>query len=132
MSLTVASGLTVARDLTVDDAPVALSARGDLVAVAGAGGTAKILDAAMGAELGALELPGGALCAELGQAGRPEDVDLALGARLVQGDVLDGAVRSLTCSLARQVEDSGSLEQVHTDDLPLDRQALPRRQPLVT
>ncbi len=65
MSITVDSELTVAWDLTVDDAPVALSARGDLVAVAGAAGTVKILDAAMGAERGALELPGGALQAEL-------------------------------------------------------------------
>ncbi|MEU2736101.1 hypothetical protein ABZ656_11870 [Streptomyces sp. NPDC007095] len=52
-------------DITVDDAPVALSARGDLVAVAGAEGTVRVLDAAMGAEVGALELPGGALSVEL-------------------------------------------------------------------
>ncbi|MGN5381088.1 hypothetical protein ACQ4WX_39895 [Streptomyces lasalocidi] len=45
----------------VDDVLVALSARGDLVAVAGAEGTVKIFDAAMGAEIGALDLPGGAL-----------------------------------------------------------------------
>ncbi|MBA4864076.1 hypothetical protein H1V43_22500 [Streptomyces sp. PSKA54] len=65
MSTTVDSGLTVAWDITVDDAPVALSARGDLVAVAGAEGTVRVLDAAMGAEMGALELPGGALSVEL-------------------------------------------------------------------
>ncbi|MFF7602639.1 WD40 repeat domain-containing protein [Streptomyces mirabilis] len=52
-------------DITIDDAPVALSARGDLVAVAGAEGTVRVLDAAMGAEVGALELPGGALGVEL-------------------------------------------------------------------
>ncbi|MFD9507889.1 WD40 repeat domain-containing protein [Streptomyces mirabilis] len=47
--------------ISVDDAPVAISARGDLIAVAGAEGTVKVFDAAMGAEIGALELPGGAL-----------------------------------------------------------------------
>ncbi|MDT7843306.1 WD40 repeat domain-containing protein [Streptomyces justiciae] len=52
-------------EVAVDDAPVALSARGDLVAVAGAEGTVKVLDAALGAEIGSLELPGGALCVEL-------------------------------------------------------------------
>ncbi|MEU6352417.1 hypothetical protein ABZ896_24350 [Streptomyces sp. NPDC047072] len=52
-------------EVYVDDAPVSLSARGDLVAVAGAGGSVRMLDAAMGAEIGALELPGGALRAEL-------------------------------------------------------------------
>ncbi|WP_308299007.1 hypothetical protein [Streptomyces sp. GESEQ-35] len=55
----------LAWDIAVDDAPVALSARGDLVAVAGAEGTVRVLDAAMGAEMGALELPGGALSVEL-------------------------------------------------------------------
>ncbi|WP_234544497.1 WD40 repeat domain-containing protein [Streptomyces shenzhenensis] len=48
-------------DVAVDDAPVALSARGDLVAVAGAEGTVKVFDAALGAEIGSFELPGGAL-----------------------------------------------------------------------
>jgi WD40 repeat protein len=64
-------------DVRVDDAPVALSARGDLVAVAGAEGTVRVLDAGgglpgrakprrgEGAEIGALELPGGALSVEL-------------------------------------------------------------------
>lgn len=33
--------------------------------------------------------------------------------------------------LSRAISLLGSLEQVHTDDLPLDRHALPRRQPLV-
>ncbi|GGZ01390.1 WD40 repeat domain-containing protein [Streptomyces poonensis] len=61
MSLTVDAGLSMAWDVTVDDAPVALSARGDLVAVAGAEGTVKVLDAATGAGIGALDLPGGAL-----------------------------------------------------------------------
>jgi WD40 repeat protein len=65
VSLIVDSDLAVAWDLTVDDAPVALSARGDLVAVAGAEGTVKVLDAAMGAEVGTLELPGGALRTQL-------------------------------------------------------------------
>ncbi|WP_369389868.1 hypothetical protein AB5J72_21195 [Streptomyces sp. CG1] len=55
MSTTVESPL--AWDIGVDDAPVALSARGDLVAVAGAEGTVRILDAAMGAEIGAFDLP---------------------------------------------------------------------------
>jgi WD40 repeat protein len=59
------SDLATAWDIAVDDAPVALSARGDLVAVAGAEGTVRVLDAAMGAEIGALELPGGALRVEL-------------------------------------------------------------------
>lgn len=52
-------------DIAVDDAPVSLSARGDLIAVAGAEGTVRVLDAAMGAELGSLELPGGALSVQL-------------------------------------------------------------------
>ncbi|WDV50223.1 hypothetical protein PV963_07520 [Streptomyces coeruleorubidus] len=65
MSTTVDSGLTVAWDITVDDAPVALSTRGDLAAVAGAEGTVRALDAATGAEMGALELPGGALSVDL-------------------------------------------------------------------
>ncbi|WP_210577142.1 WD40 repeat domain-containing protein [Streptomyces sp. GESEQ-4] len=66
MSLTAADqALSIAWEITVDDAPVALSARGDLVAVAGAEGTVRVLDAAMGAEMGALELPGGALKVEL-------------------------------------------------------------------
>ncbi|GHE15097.1 WD40 repeat domain-containing protein [Streptomyces alanosinicus] len=59
MSTAVESPL--AWDVGVDDAPVALSARGDLVAVAGAEGTVKVLDAALGAEIGAFDLPGGAL-----------------------------------------------------------------------
>ncbi|WP_019063691.1 WD40 repeat domain-containing protein [Streptomyces prunicolor] len=52
-------------DIAVDDAPVSLSARGDLVAVAGAEGTVRVLDAAMGAETGSLELPGGSLSVQL-------------------------------------------------------------------
>ncbi|MET7575232.1 hypothetical protein ABZT04_43280 [Streptomyces sp. NPDC005492] len=55
----------LAWDVSIDDAPVALSARGDLVAVAGAEGTVRVLDAAFGAEIGALDLPGGALRVEL-------------------------------------------------------------------
>ena len=56
-------------DIAVDDAPVDLSARGDLVAVAGAEGTVRVLDAAMGAEMGSLELPGGALGVQLAPKG---------------------------------------------------------------
>jgi WD40 repeat protein len=56
-------------DIAVDDAPVALSARGDLVAVAGAEGTVRVLDAAMGAEMGGLELSGGALSVQLAPKG---------------------------------------------------------------
>ncbi|WP_328875524.1 hypothetical protein OHT76_38650 [Streptomyces sp. NBC_00287] len=67
MNLTVDAEPTVAWDITVDDAPVALSARGDLVAVTGAEGTVKVLDAAMGAELGAFGLSGGALGVQLSQ-----------------------------------------------------------------
>ncbi|AOR35763.1 hypothetical protein BFF78_36010 [Streptomyces fodineus] len=63
MSTTVQSPL--AWEAGVDDAPVALSARSELVAVAGAEGTVKVLDAAMGAETGAFELPGGALTVAL-------------------------------------------------------------------
>ncbi|MGW1916326.1 hypothetical protein ACWCQS_37805 [Streptomyces sp. NPDC002076] len=63
MSTTVQSPL--AWEAGVDDAPVALSARGDLVAVAGAEGTVKVLDAPMGAEIGAFEVPGGALTVAL-------------------------------------------------------------------
>jgi WD40 repeat protein len=53
--------LAVVWDVTVDDAPVALSAQGDLVAVAGADGTAWIFDSGTGAASGSLELPGGLL-----------------------------------------------------------------------
>ncbi|WP_262504927.1 hypothetical protein [Streptomyces sp. TRM68367] len=62
--------LTVAWEITIDDAPVALSARGDLVAVAGAEGTVRVLDAAMGGEMGALDLPGGALKTHLSPSAR--------------------------------------------------------------
>ncbi|MFE9098791.1 WD40 repeat domain-containing protein [Streptomyces sp. NPDC007264] len=59
MSTTVESPL--AWETVVDDAPVALSARAGLVALAGAEGTVKVLDAATGAETGSFALPGGAL-----------------------------------------------------------------------
>ncbi|GKQ40739.1 WD40 repeat domain-containing protein [Streptomyces sp. A012304] len=62
--------LTVAWEITIDDAPVALSARSDLVAVAGAEGTVRVLDAAMGAEMGALDLPGGTLTSHLSPTAR--------------------------------------------------------------
>ncbi|MGX1855511.1 WD40 repeat domain-containing protein [Streptomyces sp. NPDC055299] len=57
--------LTTAWETAVDDAPVALSARGELVAVAGAEGTVTVLDAAREAKIGAWELPGGALSVAL-------------------------------------------------------------------
>ncbi|MFM9372817.1 WD40 repeat domain-containing protein [Streptomyces sp. Da 82-17] len=60
--------LEVAWEITVDDAPVALSARKDFVAVAGAEGLVRVLDGAMGAEMGALELAGGALSVQLSPA----------------------------------------------------------------
>ncbi|MER7989725.1 hypothetical protein ABTY53_29680 [Streptomyces noursei] len=57
--------LTTAWDIAVDDAPVALSARGDLVAVAGAEGAVTVLDATGGGRVGAFELAGGALSVAL-------------------------------------------------------------------
>ncbi|MCQ4084466.1 hypothetical protein NGB36_28800 [Streptomyces sp. RB6PN25] len=48
-------------ETVVDDAPVALSAQGDLVAVAGADGTLWILDVATGTTTESFELPGGLL-----------------------------------------------------------------------
>ncbi|WP_053729678.1 WD40 repeat domain-containing protein [Streptomyces sp. WM6378] len=64
MSITASDqALSAAWEFTLDDAPVALSARGDLVAVAGADGTVRVLTE--GAEMGALELPGGALSTQL-------------------------------------------------------------------
>lgn len=62
MSITASdAGPATAWDTAVDDAPVALSARHDLIAVAGAAGTVWILDAATGAGITTFELPGGAL-----------------------------------------------------------------------
>jgi WD40 repeat protein len=52
-------------DIAVDDAPVAVDARGALVAVAGASGTVWIMDAATGAGIDSFELPGGALSVAL-------------------------------------------------------------------
>ncbi|WP_445519896.1 WD40 repeat domain-containing protein [Streptomyces sp. NEAU-174] len=57
--------LATAWDTAVDDAPVALNARQDLIAVAGAAGTIWILDATTGAGIGTFELPGGALSVAL-------------------------------------------------------------------
>ncbi|WP_030801999.1 WD40 repeat domain-containing protein [Streptomyces sp. NRRL S-337] len=56
---------STAWETALDDAPVALSAAGDLVAVAGAEGSVLIADAATGTEVGGLELPGGALSVAL-------------------------------------------------------------------
>jgi WD40 repeat protein len=62
MSVTASdAGLAVAWEVTVDDAPVALSAQADLVAIGGADGTAWLLDTATGTEIGSLRLPGGLL-----------------------------------------------------------------------
>ncbi|MFJ8314121.1 MULTISPECIES: WD40 repeat domain-containing protein [unclassified Streptomyces] len=64
MSITAADQeLSVAWEFAVDDAPVALSAQGDLVAVAGAEGTVRVL--AAGIEIGGFELPGGTLNVQL-------------------------------------------------------------------
>ncbi|MBL1093401.1 MULTISPECIES: WD40 repeat domain-containing protein [Streptomyces] len=52
-------------EIAVDDAPVALSAAGDLVAVAGAEGSVVIAEVATGMEVTRLELPGGALSVAL-------------------------------------------------------------------
>ncbi|MGG2464792.1 WD40 repeat domain-containing protein [Streptomyces sp. RGM 3693] len=57
--------LGIAWDITLDDAPVALSTEHDLVAVAGAEGTTGILDTATGTHTATVELPGGALHAAL-------------------------------------------------------------------
>ncbi|MFD8340035.1 WD40 repeat domain-containing protein [Streptomyces solisilvae] len=57
--------LTIGWDTTVDDAPVALSARQDLIAVSGADGTVWLLDAATGTSVDTFELPGGALLTAL-------------------------------------------------------------------
>ncbi|GAA4596281.1 PD40 domain-containing protein [Planotetraspora phitsanulokensis] len=61
MSGITSADLDTAWDVAVDDAPVALSAQGDLVAVAGAEGTVWVLDMATGATTRALDLPGGLL-----------------------------------------------------------------------
>ncbi|MEV5831945.1 hypothetical protein AB0L25_40980 [Spirillospora sp. NPDC052242] len=53
--------LDAAWEVAVDDAPVSVSAQGDLVAVAGAEGTAWTLDLATGAATEALHLTGGLL-----------------------------------------------------------------------
>ncbi|OAH12847.1 WD40 repeat domain-containing protein [Streptomyces jeddahensis] len=78
--------LAVAWEIRIDDAPVALSARGDLVAVAGAEGAVRVLDAAMGAEMGALDLPGGALDVELAPDARHLAVTGPLGYALWRRD----------------------------------------------
>ncbi|MCC9311558.1 hypothetical protein LN042_31595 [Kitasatospora sp. RB6PN24] len=58
----------------VDDAPIAVAAAADLVAIAGAGGTAWILEAATGTPVGTVTLPGGLLAA----AFSPDAAHLAL------------------------------------------------------
>ncbi|GAA2348153.1 WD40 repeat domain-containing protein [Streptomyces violaceusniger] len=66
MSITASEpDLATAWDTAVDDAPVALNARQDLIAVAGAAGTLWILDATTGAGIDTFELPGGALSVAL-------------------------------------------------------------------
>ncbi|RFU87972.1 WD40 repeat domain-containing protein [Streptomyces triticagri] len=52
-------------EVAVDDVPVSVSARGDLVAVATAGGTVSVLAAATGDTLDSLSVPGGAERVEL-------------------------------------------------------------------
>ncbi|MCK7628053.1 hypothetical protein MUU72_34040 [Streptomyces sp. RS10V-4] len=59
------AGLSTVWDVGLDDAPVALSAQGDLVAVAGAEGTCSVLDLATGERTHSVDLPGGALHAAL-------------------------------------------------------------------
>jgi WD40 repeat protein len=73
------STLTAAADTLawtqhVDDAPVALAAADGLIAVAGAGGTAWILNARDGDPVGTVTLPGGLLAAEFS----PDGAHLAL------------------------------------------------------
>ncbi len=58
----------------VDDAPIAVATAADLVAIAGAGGTAWILEAATGTPVGTITLPGGLLAA----AFSPDAAHLAL------------------------------------------------------
>ncbi|MGW2373484.1 WD40 repeat domain-containing protein [Kitasatospora sp. NPDC001683] len=58
----------------VDDAPVAVATGGGLVAIAGAAGTAWILDAAEGFPVGTVTLPGGLLALEFS----PDGAHLAL------------------------------------------------------
>ncbi|MFF2502503.1 WD40 repeat domain-containing protein [Streptomyces sp. NPDC058067] len=80
MSTTIQSpGTPLAWDIAVDDAPVALSARGDLVAVAGAEGSVRVLDAASGATVGAVDLPGGALSVHLAPDARALAVTEPMG-----------------------------------------------------
>ena len=69
-----ATDRTAAWTQQVDDAPVALAAAGDLIAVAGAAGTAWILDARDGNPLGTVTLPGGLLAADFS----PDGAHLAL------------------------------------------------------
>lgn len=51
-------------ETAVDDAPIAVTTAGDLVAIAGAAGTAWILEAATGTPVGTVTLPGGLLALE--------------------------------------------------------------------
>jgi WD40 repeat protein len=61
VSATVSPSTASVWDIAVDDAPVALSCAGGLVAVAGAEGTVWVGHAATGAEVRTFQLPGGAL-----------------------------------------------------------------------
>jgi WD40 repeat protein len=65
-----ATGQAIAWHTAVDDAPVAVSVRDGLVAVAGAEGTAWVLDASDGSQAGTLTLPGGLLAAALAPGAR--------------------------------------------------------------
>jgi WD40 repeat protein len=73
-TLTASASSAVAWTQHVDDAPVAITTRADLIAVAGAGGTAWILDARDGSPIATVTLPGGLLAADFS----PDGAHLAL------------------------------------------------------
>ena len=68
-TLTTGTDTTAAWTQHVDDAPVAIVARRGLIAVAGAGGTAWILDARDGNPVATVTLPGGLLAADFSADG---------------------------------------------------------------
>jgi WD40 repeat protein len=68
-TLTTSASSTIAWTQQVDDAPVAIATGDDLIAVAGAGGTAWILDARDGNPVATVTLPGGLLTAEFSTDG---------------------------------------------------------------
>jgi hypothetical protein len=68
-TLTTGAGSAIGWTQQVDDAPVAITTADDLIAVAGAGGTAWVLDARDGNPVATMTLPGGLLAADFSADG---------------------------------------------------------------